>query len=29
MVAAQLNQHGGFADIDSDLYKPYHPATRS
>ncbi|WP_236576755.1 zeta toxin family protein [Streptomyces sp. HF10] len=26
LVAAQLNQHGGFADIDSDLYKPYHPA---
>ncbi|GAA3127133.1 zeta toxin family protein [Streptomyces goshikiensis] len=26
MVAAALNQHGGFADIDSDLYKPYHPA---
>ncbi|MBV6700232.1 zeta toxin family protein [Kitasatospora aureofaciens] len=26
MVAAKLNQHGGFADIDSDLYKPYHPA---
>lgn len=26
LVAAQLNRHGGFADIDSDLYKPYHPA---
>ncbi|MEU3527481.1 zeta toxin family protein [Streptomyces sp. NPDC038707] len=26
MVAALLNQHGGLADIDSDLYKPYHPA---
>ncbi|WP_309031542.1 zeta toxin family protein [Streptomyces alfalfae] len=26
MVAAALQQHGGFADIDSDLYKPYHPA---
>lgn len=26
MVADKLNQHGGFADIDSDLYKPYHPA---
>ncbi|MFF9070552.1 zeta toxin family protein [Streptomyces sp. NPDC014891] len=26
MVAAALNRHGGFADIDSDLYKPYHPA---
>ncbi|MFJ8335384.1 zeta toxin family protein [Streptomyces sp. NPDC094437] len=26
MMAAQLNQHGGFVDVDSDLYKPYHPA---
>ncbi|MEU6059077.1 zeta toxin family protein [Streptomyces sp. NPDC047097] len=26
MVAATLNRHGGFADVDSDLYKPYHPA---
>ncbi|MEU8828839.1 zeta toxin family protein [Streptomyces sp. NPDC048636] len=26
VVAAQLNRHGGFADIDSDLYKPYHPS---
>jgi adenylate kinase family enzyme len=26
MVAAQLDKHGGFVDIDSDLYKPYHPA---
>ncbi|MGV4891736.1 zeta toxin family protein [Streptomyces viridosporus] len=26
MVAAQLNQHGGFVDVDSDLYNPYHPA---
>ncbi|MBW1603528.1 zeta toxin family protein [Streptomyces sp. JJ66] len=26
VVAATLNQHGGFVDIDSDLYKPYHPA---
>ncbi|MFE6632414.1 zeta toxin family protein [Streptomyces rochei] len=26
LVAAQLNQHGGFVDVDSDLYKPYHPA---
>ncbi|MFF4169420.1 zeta toxin family protein [Streptomyces sp. NPDC001744] len=25
-VAAVLDRHGGFADIDSDLYKPYHPA---
>ncbi|MFD8292440.1 zeta toxin family protein [Streptomyces lavendulae] len=25
MVAAALNQHGGFVDVDSDLYKPYHP----
>ncbi|MGI5485019.1 zeta toxin family protein [Streptomyces lavendofoliae] len=25
-VATAFNQHGGFADIDSDLYKPYHPA---
>ncbi|MGW6831816.1 zeta toxin family protein [Streptomyces sp. NPDC054949] len=24
MVAAALNQHGGFVDVDSDLYKPYH-----
>jgi predicted ABC-type ATPase len=26
MAAAVLNQRGGFADLDSDLYKPYHPA---
>ncbi|AYA17996.1 zeta toxin protein [Streptomyces alfalfae] len=26
MMAAQLNRHGGFVDVDSDLYKPYHPA---
>ncbi|MDX3521341.1 zeta toxin family protein [Streptomyces scabiei] len=26
MVAGALNRHGGFADVDSDLYKPYHPA---
>ncbi|WP_331725692.1 zeta toxin family protein (plasmid) [Streptomyces xanthophaeus] len=26
MVAGVLNQHGGFVDVDSDLYKPYHPA---
>ncbi|MEU3433106.1 zeta toxin family protein [Streptomyces sp. NPDC006863] len=26
MVAEKLNRQGGFADIDSDLYKPYHPA---
>ncbi|MFB7739823.1 zeta toxin family protein [Streptomyces sp. NPDC056112] len=26
MVATQLNRHGGFVDVDSDLYKPYHPA---
>ncbi|MGW1004809.1 zeta toxin family protein [Streptomyces sp. NPDC002520] len=26
LVAAQLNRHGGFVDVDSDLYKPYHPA---
>ncbi|GAB7109607.1 hypothetical protein JCM4814A_79220 [Streptomyces phaeofaciens JCM 4814] len=25
MVASVLNRHGGFADVDSDLYKPYHP----
>ncbi|MFD3484979.1 zeta toxin family protein [Streptomyces sp. NPDC058665] len=25
-VAAALNRHGGFVDVDSDLYKPYHPA---
>ncbi|MDX2765472.1 zeta toxin family protein [Streptomyces europaeiscabiei] len=26
MVAGVLDRHGGFADVDSDLYKPYHPA---
>ncbi|MFD9633684.1 zeta toxin family protein [Streptomyces violascens] len=26
LVAQVLNQHGGFVDVDSDLYKPYHPA---
>ena len=26
MVATVLNARGGFVDIDSDLYKPYHPA---
>ncbi|WNI20423.1 zeta toxin family protein [Streptomyces sp. ITFR-16] len=26
LVAAALNRHGGFVDIDSDLYKPYHPS---
>ncbi|RLU80184.1 zeta toxin protein [Streptomyces griseocarneus] len=26
MVAGVLNRHGGFVDVDSDLYKPYHPA---
>uniref|UniRef100_A0AAU2JYS6 UDP-N-acetylglucosamine kinase n=1 Tax=Streptomyces sp. NBC_00049 TaxID=2903617 RepID=A0AAU2JYS6_9ACTN len=26
MVATVLDQHGGFVDVDSDLYKPYHPA---
>ncbi|MEU1826655.1 zeta toxin family protein [Streptomyces abikoensis] len=26
MVANTLNRHGGFVDVDSDLYKPYHPA---
>ncbi|MFM9691970.1 zeta toxin family protein [Streptomyces europaeiscabiei] len=25
MVAGVLDRHGGFADVDSDLYKPYHP----
>jgi hypothetical protein len=25
MVADALNRRGGFADLDSDLYKPYHP----
>jgi hypothetical protein len=25
MVAGTLNKRGGFADLDSDLYKPYHP----
>ncbi|WP_328643938.1 zeta toxin family protein [Streptomyces canus] len=26
MIARNLDQRGGFADIDTDLYKPYHPA---
>ncbi|MFF8280031.1 zeta toxin family protein [Streptomyces lateritius] len=26
IVAERLNQQGGFVDVDSDLYKPYHPA---
>ncbi|MFG2296443.1 zeta toxin family protein [Streptomyces sp. NPDC048603] len=26
MVANVLDQQGGFVDVDSDLYKPYHPA---
>lgn len=25
LVAVDLDARGGFADIDSDLYKPYHP----
>jgi len=25
MVADVLNKRGGFVDVDSDLYKPYHP----
>jgi hypothetical protein len=25
MLARRLNERGGFADIDTDLYKPYHP----
>ena len=25
MVADVLNKRGGFAELDSDLYKPYHP----
>src|SRR6478672_8850411 len=25
MIAGVLNRRGGFIDIDSDLYKPYHP----
>lgn len=25
MIAKVLNRHGGFVDVDSDLYKPYHP----
>jgi hypothetical protein len=25
MVADELNKRGGFAGLDSDLYKPYHP----
>ncbi len=26
MVAARLAGRGAFADLDGDLYKPYHPA---
>ncbi|MGW6869491.1 zeta toxin family protein [Streptomyces sp. NPDC054901] len=26
MLAVAMARHGGFADIDSDLYKPYHPS---
>lgn len=26
MVGRALDRRGGFADLDSDLYKPYHPA---
>jgi predicted ABC-type ATPase len=26
VVADQLKQRGGFVDVDTDLYKPYHPA---
>jgi ABC-type nitrate/sulfonate/bicarbonate transport system ATPase subunit len=26
LVATQLKRHGGFVNVDSDLYKPYHPA---
>lgn len=26
MVARLLDRRGGFVDVDSDLYKPYHPA---
>ncbi|MFC9498400.1 zeta toxin family protein [Streptomyces sp. NPDC056982] len=25
LLAQRLDERGGFADIDSDLYKPYHP----
>ena len=25
MLADSLNARGGFVDVDSDLYKPYHP----
>ncbi|MFJ2109486.1 zeta toxin family protein [Streptomyces microflavus] len=25
LIAEQLNTRGGFVDVDSDLYKPYHP----
>ncbi len=24
-IAQRLNEHGGFVDLDADLYKPYHP----
>ncbi len=26
MIAEVLSRKGGFADLDSDLYRPYHPA---
>ena len=26
MIGAVLNKRGGFVDVDSDLYKPFHPA---
>ncbi|MFJ8162136.1 zeta toxin family protein [Streptomyces sp. NPDC096136] len=26
VIAGLLDRHGGFVDVDSDLYKPYHPA---
>ncbi|WP_234376780.1 zeta toxin family protein [Streptomyces sp. CB01201] len=25
LIAEQLDARGGFVDVDSDLYKPYHP----
>ncbi|HVB45162.1 MAG TPA: zeta toxin family protein [Streptosporangiaceae bacterium] len=29
MVGGALARRGGFAELDSDLYKPYHPAYRA
>lgn len=29
LLATTLNERGGFVDVDSDLYKPYHPEYRN